>query len=111
MGGVIYAAYKHSWSEGGRGGAMATMIAIFIVLLRPDYGQQIFDERFTKIDPKLPQIDQLEEKVGAIVAAMRINSQGQARLNKGLVIASAIGTLFWGFGDLLAKWMIDSHFL
>lgn len=109
LAGVISAARSHQSEDGGRGGAVATMIAIFIVLLRPDYGQRILEDRLTNIDLRLPQIDRLKQEVQAIVAAMRINSQGQTRLNRGLVIASAIGTLFWGFGDMAARWLIDHH--
>jgi hypothetical protein len=105
FGGVIWAASAHRVSEGGRGGAIATMVAIFIVLLRPDYGQKILDDRMATINPELSPIDRLDQEVKAIVSAMRINSKGQTRLNRGLVIASAIGTIFWGFGDIFAKWL------
>jgi hypothetical protein len=107
--GVLIAAHNHCPSSGGRGGAIATIVAIFIVLLRPDYGLRMLNSRLDDLSLSLPDTEQLKEKVSYLIQAMRINSQGSTRLNIGLVIASMIGTIFWGFGDLIAQKMIDWH--
>jgi len=108
-GGIILAAHMHQWTEGGRGGALATIFAIFIVLLRPDRGLKLYEDRMMNIDPQLSPIEKVKYELAAVMAAMRNNSQGQTRLNKGLVIASGISTLAWGFGDIAAKWLMDIH--
>jgi hypothetical protein len=104
--GVLWASYTGKAQDGGRGGAIATVIAFAILFLRPDYGMRIYEERKARIKPDLPQLEKLDQEVKALVTGLRINSIGQAHQNRALVIASIIGTLFVGFGDWLAQLLI-----
>jgi hypothetical protein len=101
--GVLWAAHRHTWQEGGRGGALATLVSLAALFLRPDYGLRIYEARKARIKPNLSKLDELAEELKALVAGWRINSRGQAHQNRALVIASFIGTFFWGFGDQIAK--------
>jgi hypothetical protein len=105
MVGVFWAVHRNCPAQGGRGGAIATVVAFAILFLRPDYGLRIYEERKSRISPNLPQIEQLNLELKALIAGLRINSSGQAHQNRALVIASIIGTIFWGFGDVFATWL------
>ena len=101
-GGVLRAVRLGNQNEGGRGGALATMIALTIFLLRRDYGMWYYQDRISEIKDLSP-IDELTEKIRAVEKAMFTNSRGQTKSNYWLAVATVIGTFFWGFGDLIVK--------
>lgn len=104
--GVIWAVHKHDASLGGLGGAVGTAIAFASLLLRPDYGLQIYNLIKKSIPPDSTKIEQLEAQLDAIHNALRINSNGQVIQNWAVAIPSCIGTLFWAFGEYIARWFI-----
>jgi|ERR1700733_363082 len=106
VGGVIRAVHLSDKTEGGRGGAIATMLALTIVLLRRDFGVWQYKDRIENMKTGLSTLDQLTEKVSALEQAIGVNSIGQTSTNWWLAGSTAIGTLFWGFGDVFAKWFI-----
>jgi hypothetical protein len=107
--GVVWAATIENPKAGSWGGAIAAILALIVILLRPDYGIRMYDHHVQFIDSKLPPIDQVDEKHTALVRAWRLNSAGQAHQNKALVIASIIGTIFCGFGEAFTNCLIQSQ--
>jgi hypothetical protein len=104
--GVIWAVSIKSVSDGGRGGALAAVVALCAIFLRPDYGIINYQKNEKHIsEAHLSEIHQLIKKHEALVKAIKINSDGQTHQNRALVIASIIGTIFWGFGDKFATWL------
>lgn len=102
---VLWAAQYHRPADGGRGGALATIIAFSAIFLRPDYGLRFYVKRKKRISKALPQVAQLASELKALTTGLQINSNGQAHQNRALVIASLIGTFFGGFGDMISAWI------
>ena len=101
--GVLLAIYKHCPSLGGLGGALGTAFAFVALFLRPDYGLRLYEILLKGIPPDLPKLEQLEAKLNAVEEALRVNSNGLTFQNGAIAIASVIGTLFWAFGEYLAR--------
>ncbi len=106
VGGVIWAAHTRCPANGGRGGAVATALAFVVLFLRPDYGLWLFKQRREKMKPNLPEVERVGSELTALVESLEINSKGQKNQNIALAVASGIGTIFWGFGDIFAKWLM-----
>lgn len=104
--GVYYAVIHHHPEIAGRGGAVGTAIAFLALIARPDYGFQIYERRIETIPPGLTAIEQLEERVAALEAALVTNSPGQQFQNYTIAIATIIGAMFAGFGEMIARWFI-----
>jgi hypothetical protein len=106
VGGVFWAAHIRCPADGGRGGALATALAFIVLFLRPDYGMWIFKHRKEKIPADLSETERLRMELAELIKSLDINSNGQRNQNIALAVASGIGTIFWGFGDLFAKWLM-----
>jgi hypothetical protein len=106
VGGVIWAAHIRCPADGGRGGAVATALAFVVLFLRPDYGLWLFEQRREKTKPNLPEAERVGKELTLLVESLEINSKGQKNQNIALAVASGIGTIFWGFGDVFAKWLM-----
>ncbi len=122
-GGIAIAVYRGDPSSGGRGGAIAVAVAFFVLFIRRDYGARVY-AAITKDIPKLrAQIASLskgsepaaanrdgvletERQITGIVARLATEAKGQKAQNIALALASIIGTLSWGFGDLVAQYLI-----
>jgi hypothetical protein len=105
-------------TDGGRGGAIATAAALYNLFLNKGYGRRLFEAR-TKI---IPELIQSFERMGKITPAPQLQEEvaktlrvdlsdlfareahQQDRQNKFLAWATAIGTIVWGFGDIVAGW-------
>lgn len=109
--GVFWAVHIHNPSEGGRGGLVATVVAIIAFLVRPDYGSRILDLITSKKSLDASALEQIETKVNAVIVSLRIQSHAQSIHALALVVAIVIGTIFWGFGDVLAGWLIVHGFM
>jgi hypothetical protein len=122
-GGIVFAVVYHSPSDGGRGGAVADTIALFIFFFSRDYGTGVYnilrvstDLRIflTKIEKNLAfdsaeaRIKNIEEEIKALEAKLKIEASGQRDLNLFIALSAAIGTLTWGFGDILACHLIGN---
>jgi hypothetical protein len=112
-GGVGRAVHLACANEGGRGGALATILSLSVFLLRRDYGAWQYQDRIANMSDNLSDLDQIKEKVDALQQAMLTNSEGQTAANYCLAGGTVIGTLFWGFGDIFATWFMrgPSHCL
>ena len=106
VGGVLRAVHLGCPAEGGRGGAIATVIAFLILFSRPDWGLRFFADRNESKGDSSPI--SLERKVDLLYGALQADSVGRTAQNYALACATITGTLFWGFGDYFAKWLMHS---
>jgi hypothetical protein len=120
-GGILLAAYGDP-ADGGRGGAVAVAFAFFVLFIHRDYGARVYKALTLELpslkaqiaslraggDPSAANsegVDALKRQVTAIVARLETEAKGQKGQNVALAVASVIGTLAWGFGDVIAKWL------
>ena len=111
--GVLRAIHLRCPAEGGRGGAVATALAFWALYLRPDYGRLLYRSWMASASKDLTGSAELAHKLDGAVAWLEMNSDGQTTQNRALAAATVIGTLFWGFGDVLAthllQWWINTR--
>ena len=103
--GVVWATLTHRCAEAGRGGALATILAVATMFLRPDYGMLTYDDGKAERSRIANADERLQTEIEDVVQWLRINSSGQSHLNAAIFLASLVGSLFWGFGDLLPKYL------
>jgi hypothetical protein len=113
VGGVVYAVrISHCDGDGGRGGAIADAIALFVIFLDRSNASRFFDliARFAPVDDQ--DASPVSRKdVRSIVRAeikryAKLLKRDARRLwwqNFFLAFATFWGTFFWGFGDLIAR--------
>jgi hypothetical protein len=122
VGGILTGAFVTRPADGGRGGAIAVALAFFVLFVRRDYGARVY-AALTKEIPAIkeevsllrqskpapaasaPDIGQVKRQVTAIVSRLDTEADGQKIQNRALAWASCIGTIAWGFGDVLASWL------
>jgi hypothetical protein len=138
LGGVIAVIIvPHHTGDGGRGGAIGTAIALLFLFINRDYGAQLFRALTREIPDLKARIErlklakkgstapspagapaatlpELEKRIDALVDSMAIEGEGRATETGFLALATAIGTVFWGFGDWFAVLLLRvswvSHF-
>ncbi len=113
-------------ADGGRGGAIGTALALGFLFINRDYGTKLFTalsrrlpnlqarikQLRTQSDGKTPaaerpaEISEVKKEVNALVGAILIDSKGQQTQNRFLALATFIGTMLWGFGDLVADYLL-----
>jgi outer membrane protein OmpA-like peptidoglycan-associated protein len=118
IGGVILAAFwLKNENDGGRGGAIASVVSLSLMFMNSGYESDIYEfvtgrsDRKRKLDSlrnikhavdKEPLV-KLQDEVDGLRAYIFTDLIGQQALNRSLAWAAGIGTLFWGFGDVAAK--------
>jgi hypothetical protein len=121
VGGIAYAVHgSKNKDDGGRGGALAVAVAFIVLFVSRSQGARVYTilaeegpELLNRIeaqagatpDPAAKQADgsPAETKVDALLAKLRTDANEQRIQNIYLALTSVIGTLAWGFGDLIAK--------
>jgi hypothetical protein len=114
-------------ADAGRGGAIGTAIALGFLFINRDYGTRLYrtlirdvPELKARID-RLKQgardshppvktvltIDELETRIEGLVNAILIEGEGHGTESRFLGLATFIGTIIWGFGDLGAQYLIN----
>ncbi len=121
--GVLLAAYVFENADhGGRGGAVAVAIALVTLFATRNYANDVYDAltnpsqdvrtRILKLTkgtlPNAPSLTNADQKLTALEARFRLEAEGQRTKNIWLAVSTAVGTIFWGFGDLFAKWLMPS---
>ena len=53
---------------------------------------------------------EINNKIRAINLRLKLDYKGQALINKFVAAVASVGTLCWGFGDMLAQFIIDTFF-
>lgn len=80
-------------SDGGRGGALAVALSFWILFQSHGSAKAAFDDKDIKI-----RATRTHNALGALIDVSE-------KQRMPLALTSVIGTLFWGFGDLLAAWL------
>lgn len=102
--------------DGGRGGAIAVAITLAVFFLRRDLSADV-RAAITQTGPAVDHaldglgkdkkssddaartVEALRARIEALEAASQIQATSDGKMNRAVAIASAIGTLTWGFGD------------
>jgi hypothetical protein len=139
LGGIPFAAYICKCdADAGRGGALGSALAFLFLFITNDYGTKLF-QAVTKelpglkarvarlktqvaapaevtlpdVEAKVARLEQkiskIETEVGTLVNRIDIDGQGQRAQSIWLAVATVIGTIAWGFGDLAAKHLLPHH--
>jgi len=123
-GGIAYAVHgSKNKDDGGRGGALAVAVAFIVLFVGRSQGTKVYTilaeegpqllnsieaQAGATPDPTADQADSspVETRVNALLAKLRTDANEQRIQNIYLALTSVIGTLAWGFGDLIAKQFI-----
>jgi hypothetical protein len=126
--GVWYGAH-HCPSDAGRGGAIAVALAFASLFVQRGSGvvtYKIVAEDFPRLQSELQTIlesfraapaakagasgiDAIKKRVDGIFDQIKSNAASQTRQNWAIAASSIVGTLAWGFGDIMAQWL-KTHF-
>jgi hypothetical protein len=128
IGGVAFAAYySKDPGDGGRGGAIAVIISFAALFGTRNYAADVYEAltsrsisrraRILRFKEKLPAglnntaasaspDIPVEVKIRGLEARLSLDAKGQVNQNIWLALSTTIGTGFWGFGDILARWLI-----
>lgn len=101
-------------ADAGRGGALAFALSLAIMFLSRSYGTRVYNaltEDAEQIEADLATItnakreptSDIRGQVMALSNKARIDAAAQSLQNKYLAWSTGIGTLAWGFGDLVAE--------
>jgi len=125
--GILYAAlWSKDASDGGRGGAIAVAVSFAVLFLTRSLGQRVYQaltqelpalrkliDSFAPASASKSEVEVLREDLKAVgdrfsALEQRLESDDKATQtqNRFLAAASVIGTLVWGFGDVVAGWII-----
>jgi len=113
LGGIWWAVHRtHCDTDGGRGGAIADAIALFVIFLDRSYASSLYDmissmtptednsigpiNRSTVREIVVSEIKTLEGLLAVDAKLVRLQSFF-------LALATLVGTLCWGFGDIWAR--------
>jgi hypothetical protein len=139
LGGIPFAAYVcKSDADGGRGGAIGAALAFLFLFVTNDYGTKLFKAVTIELPDLKARVERLkthaaapaevtpangeanvarlehkigkiETEIGTLVNRMDIDGQGQRAQSNWLAVATCIGTIAWGFGDLAARYLLPRH--
>jgi len=100
VGGVAWAVFWNAPADGGRGGALAVALAFYMLFAGRGTAAAAPEADLPAPASPLEEVEQELAKVRASLGAL-IDWSGKEKVY--LTISSVVGTLFWGFGDLLAR--------
>ncbi|HEY1909464.1 MAG TPA: hypothetical protein VGG73_00965 [Vicinamibacterales bacterium] len=123
IGGLFVCKATGKEADAIRGGSLGAAIALGFMFATRDYGNKLYKARTSELsqlrsdvatlktsheDPAAKatlgdQVSKISIQVNALVASMDIDVKGRETENKFLALATCIGTLVGGFGDLIAK--------
>lgn len=105
--------------DGGRGGALAVALALVSLFTTRNYAMDVYESltatlpnirtriiQLTKTESKTLPHATSDQKLDAFKIRLRLEAEGQKNQNVCLAISTGIGTIFWGFGDIFASWLM-----
>ena len=104
LGGVAYAIWFGQAADGARGGAIAVAIsfaALFAARSTPEDVIELQDASGRRV----VEAGTAEERIGILQTALATMIDSQRLEKIYLTWSSTIGTLTWGFGDVVARWL------
>jgi hypothetical protein len=81
------------------------VVELYSALTQTDAGLRARILNLTKSKTSRDPIGTADEKLKALEKRLELEAEAQKYQNFYLAIATAIGTIFWGFGDLFALWL------
>ena len=100
VGGVVFAVLFGCASDGGRGGAIAVALTFFMLFMGRSTAEHALEAPLPKTgDNSLDANAELARIRGAVAAMLDWSNKEKFYLT----ISSVVGTLAWGFGDVVAK--------
>jgi hypothetical protein len=116
LAGVLIAVFWVDATHGGRGGALAVALSLLALFATRDTSSRIYKaltERALRVRGNLEELRggtapvrlSPDERLDAFETKLRLDAEGSKTQNIFLAMATAFGTVFWGFGDLLALWL------
>lgn len=126
VGGVLVAAFcTKDAADGGRGGALADALALAALFGTRNYAADTYEALTTGAEqlksriwrlkaigtppesaPEASELKKIGARISAFETRLKLDAQGAYAQNFALAIATAVGTIFWGFGDIFARWVM-----
>lgn len=116
LGSVPFAVYyTHKCVDATRGGAVAAALSLVIIFMTRREGSRFFAiltreaprvrammAKIREASEPVSSVATTEDKADALISKAKVDDYIQELQNRYLVWSSAIGTLMWGFGDIIA---------
>lgn len=104
FGGIAYAVWFGHAADGARGGAIAVAISFAALFAARSTPEDVMELK--GVDGK-PVVDsgKVEERIAVLKTAVATMIDSQRLEKIYLTWSSAIGTLTWGFGDIVSRWL------
>ena len=100
--GIAYAVWFGMAADGGRGGAIAVGLTFFILFMGRGTAEAALEAPLPQTGDALARLEQELARVrGALAASLDWSRKEKVYLT----VSSVVGTLAWGFGDVVAKWL------
>ena len=114
---IIVSAYAANTDGAERGGAIAVAIAFGSLFVSRGYGlkgYEIVTEGRKQLkalttqntnpnkNDEVASLEDLNQKLDALFVAMQTNEKSQKKQNSYIAASSVVGTICWGFGDIIA---------
>jgi hypothetical protein len=116
LGGMAAGYFLNNPDLGPRGGAVAVAISLFALFANRQHGKEAYEVLTSvrarlngKKEPTTAQaltLEKLSQQLDDIVLWISIDLEGQAKQNFYMSIAAFTGTIVWGFGDWVDKWLL-----
>jgi hypothetical protein len=135
---VVASTWSCKVADGQRGGAIADAIALWALFATRNYAADIYDaltrgskDQIKRIltlkksndktivqtavlqtgdvdEDEKNETELINEKIEALETRLRIEAEGQKSQNKYLAWSTVIGTIVWGFGDIVTQGILDN---
>jgi hypothetical protein len=119
VGGIWYAIHESGCdADAGRGGAIADALALAFVFLGRAYAFRLFTLKMRLDQKPAESTKQINESEAIYIARQELSSflrlvngdqRYQAWQNGFMALGTVIGTLAWGFGDIIAYHYLHHH--
>ncbi len=103
IGGIAYAVWVGAAADGARGGAFAVAISFAALFAARSTPQKVLEMRNPETGELLVKDGDQKQQIGVLSTAISTMIDSQRLEKKFLTWSTVIGTLVWGFGDLIAR--------
>ncbi len=103
--GVAVAVLTGTAAHGGRGGAVAVALSFAALFAGRNTPEALLRDR-TEDGRVAIEVEPCEQRIRRLHGAINVMIDSQRQEKRYLTWSSVIGTVFWGFGDEIARWLI-----